>query len=200
LLKQQLSVQLNENDLRTFEKIERATERMRMLVDDLLTYSYVSQVPHEKVKIDLNDELKHVVDDLEHEIELLDARISIEKLPVVFGYKRQLMQMFQNLISNALKYSKKDIPPEIVISGSSEEKEGKRYHLISVTDNGIGFDQHYAEKIFQMFTRLHGKNEYSGTGIGLSIVKKVVENHNGIVRAESKLGSGSVFFIYLPMH
>ena len=200
MLKQQLGVKLNANELKTFDKIERATERMRLLVDDLLAYSYVSQIPHEKVQIDLHDELKHVIDDLEHEIELHNAKVNIERLPVVFGYKRQLMQMFQNLISNALKYSRKDLLPQITISGESVERDGKKYHLIKVKDNGIGFDNQYAEKIFQMFTRLHGKNEYSGTGIGLSIVKKVVENHNGMVKAEGHPGEGSIFFVYLPVH
>jgi signal transduction histidine kinase len=200
MLKQQLGVKLNANELKTFDKIERATERMRLLVDDLLAYSYVSQIPHEKVQIDLHDELKHVIDDLEHEIEMHKAKVSIETLPVVFGYKRQLMQMFQNLISNALKYSRKDVLPQITISGESVERDGKKYHLIKVKDNGIGFDNQYAEKIFQMFTRLHGKNEYSGTGIGLSIVKKVVENHNGMVKAEGHPGEGSIFFVYLPVH
>jgi signal transduction histidine kinase len=200
MLKQQLGVKLNANELKTFDKIERATERMRLLVDDLLAYSYVSQIPHEKVQIDLHDELKHVIDDLEHEIEMHKAKVSIETLPVVFGYKRQLMQMFQNLISNALKYSRKDLLPQITISGESVERDGKKYHLIKVKDNGIGFDNQYAEKIFQMFTRLHGKNEYSGTGIGLSIVKKVVENHNGMVKAEGHPGEGSIFFVYLPVH
>ena len=200
MLKQQLGVKLNANELKTFDKIERATERMRLLVDDLLAYSYVSQIPHEKVQIDLHDELNHVIDDLEHEIEMHKAKVSIETLPVVFGYKRQLMQMFQNLISNALKYSRKDLLPQITISGESVERDGKKYHLIKVKDNGIGFDNQYAEKIFQMFTRLHGKNEYSGTGIGLSIVKKVVENHNGMVKAEGHPGEGSIFFVYLPVH
>jgi signal transduction histidine kinase len=206
MLKQQLNVQLKEKELKTFEKIERATERMRLLVDDLLSYSYVSPVPHKKMEINLNEELKHVIEDLEHEIENRRAKVIIEGLPVVNGYKRQLMQMFQNLISNALKYSKADVQPEIVIAEVRNEQENRKengdgqYHVIKIKDNGIGFDEQYAEKIFHMFTRLHGNTEYSGTGIGLSIVKKVAENHNGFVKAESEPGKGSAFFVYLPVH
>ena len=88
--------------------------------------------------------------------------------------------------------------PKIEIASSEVERGGKRYHLISIRDNGIGFAQEYEDKIFQMFARLHGKAEYSGTGVGLSIVKKVVENHNGLIEAEGVVGEGSVFRIYLP--
>jgi len=107
--------------------------------------------------------------------------------------------MFQNLIANALKYSKPDIAPHIEISATEVTENAKRYHLISVKDDGIGFPQEYANKIFQMFTRLHNKTEYSGTGVGLSIVKKVVENHNGWIRVESAPGQGASFYIYLPV-
>jgi signal transduction histidine kinase len=110
-----------------------------------------------------------------------------------------LQQLFQNLISNALKYSRADVPPVIKIAAQEVQKTGRQYHLICVEDNGIGFAQEYAEKIFQMFTRLHGKAEYRGTGVGLSIVKKVVENHNGFVEAESVVNEGAVFKIYLPV-
>ena len=115
------------------------------------------------------------------------------------GYRRQLQQLFQNLISNAIKYSKRDTAPQIRIHASEVSEDGRLHHLIAITDNGIGFEQEYGEKIFQMFTRLHGKAEYSGTGVGLSIVKKVVENHNGFIKAESVSGEGSVFKIYLPL-
>lgn len=107
-------------------------------------------------------------------------------------------KLFQNLITNALKYGKADVPPRIAITVQLADEEGRRYHLIQVRDNGIGFEQQYSDKIFQMFTRLHGKTEYSGTGVGLSIVKKVVENHNGASRVESIPGMGSTFNVYLP--
>jgi len=118
---------------------------------------------------------------------------------VVKGYRRQLQQVFQNLLTNALKYSKADVPPQITITAEESERNGRRYHAIKIIDNGIGFEPQYADKIFQMFTRLHGKAEYSGTGVGLSIVKKVVENHNGFIEVESEPGKGSTFEIYLPV-
>ncbi len=101
-------------------------------------------------------------------------------------------------MSNALKYSRADVPPCISICSKEVLEAEKPYYLIEVKDNGIGFDQQYAEKIFQMFTRLHGKAEYSGTGVGLSIVKKIVGNHNGYVRVDSTEGQGSTFSIMLP--
>ena len=107
--------------------------------------------------------------------------------------------MFQNLIGNALKYSRPETPPHIDISASVVTENNQDYHVIAVKDNGIGFEQEYADKIFQMFARLHNKSEYSGTGVGLSIVKKVVENHNGFIRAESTPGKGSTFSILLPI-
>lgn len=198
-LKEQLKSYLKEGETRSFNRIENATERMGNLIDDLLLYSHVSQRPHEKEPVDLSEKVQRVLEDLELDIQEKAAVINVEKLPVVNGYGRQLQQLFQNLISNALKYSKADLPPRIEITAVPDEQEGKRYHLIRVRDNGIGFDQEHDEKIFQMFARLHGKAEYSGTGVGLSIVKKVVENHNGFIRVESIVGKGSVFEIYLPV-
>lgn len=106
--------------------------------------------------------------------------------------------MFQNLISNGLKYCKAGVAPHIQIILGSSNEGGQIYHLIVVKDNGIGFKQEHSEKIFQMFSRLHGQGEYSGTGVGLSIVKKVIENHNGIIRAESTPGEGAIFKVFLP--
>jgi len=172
---------------------------MGNLIDDLLLYSHVSQRPHEMEWVDLNEKVQRVLDDLELDVQQKGAIISVDKLPVVKGYRRQLQQLFQNLISNALKYSKKDVPPRIDISATEVTEHEKPYHLIKVKDNGIGFEQEYADKIFQMFTRLHGKGEYSGTGVGLSIVKKVIENHNGYIRVESTPGKGSIFKVFLPI-
>jgi PAS domain S-box-containing protein len=198
-LKQQLSAGLGESEVRLFTRIEDATQRMGNLIDDLLLYSHVSQRPHEKERIDLNQKVVRVLEDLELDIQEKSAIIHVGNLPTVKGYRRQLQQVFQNLISNALKYSKRDVPPYITITASKVTENEKAYHLIAVQDNGIGFEQEYADKIFQMFTRLHGKAEYSGTGVGLSIVKKVVENHNGNIRVESTLGQGSTFTVLLPV-
>ena len=198
-LKEQLSNHTSDTEMRSFNRIENAAQRMGSLIDDLLLYSHVSQRPHETEAIDLNEKLQRVLEDLELDIEEKAANINVGKLPVVKGYRRQLQQLFQNLLSNSLKYSKAGVPPEIEIASEEIERAGKQYHLISIKDNGIGFAQEYEDKIFQMFARLHGKAEYSGTGVGLSIVKKVVENHNGFIEAEGVVGEGSVFRIYLPV-
>ena len=199
-LKDQLSGRLSAAESALFTPIERSTQRMNELIDDLLQYSHVSQRPHKKEMVDLNLKLKLILEDLEVDIREKNAVIHIGNLPWVNGYRRQLQQLFHNLITNALKYSKPDIPPQIVISsllvpGSST---AEAYHRIEFRDNGIGFEQEYAEKIFHMFTRLHGRNEYSGTGVGLSIAKKVVENHNGYISATGVTGEGAVFCIHLP--
>ncbi len=198
-LKTQLNPLLQETHLSSFARIEKATERMVNLIDDLLLYSHVSERPLEMESIDLNQKIQNVLDDLELDIQEKKASINIGNLPVIKGYRRQLQQLFQNLISNALKYSKADVAPLIDISATIISNNGQHYHLIMVKDNGIGFEQIYADKIFQMFTRLHGRTEYSGTGVGLSIVKKVVENHNGFISAESIPGQGTTFNVHFPV-
>lgn len=172
---------------------------MGNLIDDLLLYSHVSQRPHEMEDVDLSEKVKRVIDDLELDINQKGAMIHVSDLPTVKGHQRQLQQLFQNLLSNAIKYSTPGVQPLIEIAATLVQENNTAYHLITVKDNGIGFSEEYSLKIFQMFTRLHGKNEYSGTGVGLSIVKKVVENHNGFIRVESVPGKGSVFKIYLPV-
>jgi two-component system CheB/CheR fusion protein len=197
-LKDQLGDRLKENENRLFSRILKSTERMANLVDDLLLYSHVSQRPHETESIDLNQKAQRVLEDLELDIEEKNAVIEVAHLPVVEGYRRQIQQVFQNLITNALKYSRPGFPPHIIISAKSITEHEKPYHVIVFKDNGIGFEQQYADKIFHMFTRLHGKNEYGGTGVGLTIVRKVIENHQGFIRVKSVVGEGSVFEIYLP--
>jgi signal transduction histidine kinase len=209
-LKDQLLDRLSHMERASFQRIENATQRMNLLVDDLLQYSHITHVEsHQKEWIDLNEKLQKVLEDLELDIEQKNAVIEVKQLPPIFGYTRQLQQLFQNLISNALKYSKQNIRPHIVIKAKKLDKKdvpGKlpknanadHYLLITVSDNGIGFEQEYAERIFQMFQRLHGKNEYGGTGVGLAIALKVAENHDGTIVAESTPGKGSDFKIFLP--
>jgi light-regulated signal transduction histidine kinase (bacteriophytochrome) len=197
-LKAQLTDRLKESESELFSRILNSTVRMANLVDDLLVYSHVTQKPHETESVDLNQKLQKVLEDLELDIEEKNAIVEVQKLPVVKGYRRQLQQLFQNLISNSLKYSKTDVSPHIRIIAEEVAESGKLFHLITIKDNGIGFEQQYANKIFGIFTRLHRKAEYSGTGVGLSIVKKVIENHNGFIRVESTPGVGSTFMVLLP--
>ncbi|HEY0059023.1 MAG TPA: ATP-binding protein [Flavisolibacter sp.] len=211
ILQNSLMERLTPDELRLFERMSAASVRMKQLVNDLLDYSYVStSAPLQMEPVDLNERVKLVLVDLEIQVEESGAIINIEPLPTVTGFKRQLQQLFQNLLSNALKYRQAGSPPEITIRSSivtgkevtdslPEAAGGQTFHCIEVRDNGIGFEQQYADKIFNMFQRLHGKQEYAGTGVGLSIARKVVENHNGAIWAQSSPGEGSSFFILLPI-
>jgi signal transduction histidine kinase len=209
-LKSKLGNRLDVDERQLLERIENATVRMQLLVDDLLEYSHVSNLTLDVEQIDLNKKIALVLADLEILVQEKDASIHVGTLPIIKGHRRQLQQLFQNLISNALKYCKQDVKPIIEITshpvtGSEAtinlpaKESTKKFHLIEVKDNGIGFNQEDAERIFLMFQRLHGKNEYNGTGVGLAIVKKVVQNHNGYIWAESKPGKGACFKILLPM-
>lgn len=206
-LRVSLNDRLQENEEQMFERMQSATERMNLLVDDLLSYSHVSTTAVEMEEVDLNKKMQLILADLEVPVEEKKAKITIGPLPIVRGYRRQLQQLFQNLLSNALKYSKQEVPPEITISASLVNGDqtpmklppDKIFHLIQVRDNGIGFEQEYAERIFQMFHRLHGRSEYSGTGIGLAIARKVAENHGGYIWAESEPGKGARFSVLLPV-
>lgn len=208
-LRRSLDQQLDEKHRRIFERMDVATDRMGLLVNDLLEYAHISLDSTKKETIDLNDKLRKVLQDLELSIEEKDAKVTVGEMPVVKGFRRQIQQLFQNLISNSLKYSKPGIPPRIIISwksvrgrdtglGLSKEDEDHSFHLIEVRDNGIGFNQEQSETIFKIFHRLHGKEEYSGTGVGLSIARKVVHNHGGHIWAEGILGEGASFKLILP--
>ncbi|RYF97261.1 MAG: hypothetical protein EOO02_21000, partial [Chitinophagaceae bacterium] len=197
-LKSQIQSLLKDEDLRTFSRIENATHRMGNLIDDLLLYSHVSQRPLEMETVRLNEKVRQALVDLDLDLEEKNGIVHVSELPVIKGYRRQLQQMFQNLIGNAIKYSKKDEAPVIYITAETVIYNEKNYHLISVADNGIGFEQEYEGKIFQMFSRLHGGDQYSGTGVGLSIVKKIIENHNGAIAVKSQPGIGSTFELYFP--
>lgn len=204
-----LQDRMTEIEASVFERLQMAAKRMNLLVEDLLTYSQVSETPLLKEKVDLNEKISIVLSDLDVQIEEKKAVIQVEPLPIVNGYRRQLQQLFQNLIGNALKYSKQGTPPQIIIRSQAitgaevledvpTVRAEKQYHLIEVQDNGIGFEQQYADRIFSMFQRLHGRSEYEGTGIGLSIARKVVDNHHGYIWAVSHPGEGATFRFLLP--
>lgn len=188
------------------EKVINATERMRMLIDDLLNYSRLSSVSRFQ-QVSLNDIVREALIDLEYVIEEKGARIEMENLPDVDVIPGQMRQLFQNIISNALKFAKKDETPLIHIwsevlkekSLDGRETEEGKYVRIYIADNGIGFDQSYQSKIFNLFQRLHDRTEYEGTGIGLAIVKKIIEKHNGLISAISNEGEGATFIIVLPL-
>ena len=189
------------------EKIISSAGRMKMLVIDMLDYSKLSVNDHSFTSVNLNDTVKEVLEDLELISAEKNAVIETGDLPEIEANKGQMRQVFQNIIYNALKFTKKGKPPVIKITGkriaapewnSAEDKAGA-YCIISIKDNGIGFDEKYAANIFALFERLNSKDKYEGTGIGLAITKKIVEKHNGIIKAIGKEGEGSDFLIILPV-
>lgn len=197
---------LSQNGKEYITRIDASVERMRILIDDLLQYSRANKTEKVFEKTNLNDLLENAKFDLAQSIEEKNAVIQSEKLPVMTVIPFQIQQLFINLIGNSLKYSKENTVPKIKISckrvTAFEEallpkKTKDKYIKITFKDNGIGFEQQYAEKIFILFNRLHNKNEYAGTGIGLAICKKIVENHKGYIFAEGKPNTGSTFTIYL---
>ena len=208
-LKHQLHQGISEDEANTFSRIESSVKRMVSLVDDLLLYSHLNQAFLETETIDLNNLVHQVLDDLELPIREKKAIIELGTLPIIKGYPRQLHQLFQNLITNSLKYSKPDIEPLIQIRSNKiysgnypdifTKGSNNYYYLIEVEDNGIGFNPSYSEDIFKLFYRLHQKEEYGGTGIGLAISRKVMENHNGIIIAIGKPGNGSTFRLFFPV-
>ena len=189
------------------ERIHVAATRMRLLIDDLLQFSRTNKPDKEFVKTNLNELLENAKQDVAETISEKQAIITNAELPSVSVIPFQMQQLFLNLLSNSLKYSKKDVSPVITIDYALVNSKNEalltktikaNYHKIRFTDNGIGFDQQYASQIFELFNRLHNKQEYSGTGVGLSICKKIAENHNGFIFAEGKLDVGAVFTLYLP--
>ena len=188
-------------------KIKYSSDRMRKLINNLLSYSKIDEVGEQPKRVDLNDVLKNVLEDLGERINDLNAQVDSVSLPVVNGIQFQLEQLFANLIGNSLKYVKEGVQPNIKILGSivSGEKSSVENLLPSINyvklqfiDNGIGFEKKYEEKIFEIFQRLHGKTEFSGTGLGLSICKKIVQSHNGTIMAKGEKDKGAEFTVYLP--
>lgn len=182
-------------------KITNATIRMQQLVSDLLRFSRHSIQGGDFVDADLNEIVKEAITELEIKIQQTNACITIDKLPVVSVIPILMRQVFYNLISNALKFRKKDLAPDIHIYAQQEnhpELADTNYYRIFVKDNGIGFENQYSDDIFVVFKRLHSYHEIEGTGIGLSICKKIMEQHHGSITASSELDHGATFIIGIP--
>jgi PAS domain S-box-containing protein len=190
------------------KRMQNASERMQTLIDDLLTFSRVTRTDEVYVDVDLHDEFQKIIEDLEYTIEKKNATIDLMVNHHIDAIPSQIRQLFQNLLSNAIKFTKEGVPPLVeikseILKGEALDNErleqNKDYCRITLKDNGIGFDQQYADKIFELFQRLHTRNEYQGTGIGLAVCKKIVDKHNGEIIVSSKQNEGTTFAIILPV-
>lgn len=220
LIETQYGAVIGEEGADMIRRMQSAAARMQLLIKDVLAYSRIAIRRDATRPVDLNQLVANVVDDLETTITGQRATVMANPLPAVTGDAGQLRQLFQNLFSNALKFVKPDqVPGDVHASGQPNAcitvttqpirgrdadmamppgDTARLFHLIEVADNGIGFEPHQAERIFQVFQRLHSRNDYPGTGIGLAIVKRVVENHNGHIQAVGRPGEGATFRILLP--
>jgi signal transduction histidine kinase len=185
---------LDERGQDYLDRMVRSADRMSVLIDDLLRFARVQTKAQPLGPVDLDRVIQSVVDELDSRIQEAGARVAIEKgMPQVMGDASQLGQVFQNLIGNALKFSRKGVPPEIRVSCL---RLGNRIQ-VTVADNGIGIDKAYLKRIFKVFERLHSRSDYEGTGIGLAIVKRIIDRHSGEITVESTPGSGSRFIMTL---
>ena len=189
------------------ERMEMASESMRNLIENLLELSRVTRTAQPFESTDLNEIVDEAMSDLELPIDESGATISVDQLPQIEGIPSQLRQMFNNLLGNALKFRKPLVRPLIHVRATKLNRKDKEKHLLStdrnyyqvdIADNGIGFDQEYDQRIFQIFQRLHGKSEYPGSGIGLAICKRIAERHSGQIFARGIDGDGAVFSVILP--
>ncbi|HET8690207.1 MAG TPA: ATP-binding protein [Candidatus Saccharimonadales bacterium] len=178
------------------DRMLNAASRMSVLIDDLLAFSRVSTQASEPHQVDLNRVVGDVVSDLETLISDNHGKVTVDKLPTVLADGTHMRQLFQNLIANAIKFHRDGVDPEVKIS----HKSASDFYEITVKDNGIGFDEKYLDRIFTVFQRLHSREAYSGTGIGLAVCQKIVQRYGGIITAKSRPGHGSTFIIRLPKH
>lgn len=211
ILTSQYAGQLDTNGQAIITRMQLAAERMSALIRDLLAYARIGNQHNSFRAVDLTQLVGDLLDDMEVTSQTAGAKIDVEPLPQLWGDPVQLRQLMQNLLSNALKFKRDGIPPVVQISSEQipvsqlpatlldSVRATQAYWLIRVADNGIGFAPEYADRIFEVFQRLHGRSQYSGTGIGLAIVRKVAEQHGGLVVVESEPNIGSTFSIYLPV-
>jgi light-regulated signal transduction histidine kinase (bacteriophytochrome) len=168
---------------------------MQTLINDLLSFSRVTTRAQPFSRVDLNIIIQEVISDLENQIDRTHGEVETKDLPIIEADATQMHQLLQNLITNALKFHKEDTPPMIQIS----TRVSRGLCEIFVKDNGIGFDIQYLDRIFKPFQRLHSRQEYEGSGMGLAICRRIVERHSGEITATSALGEGATFIITLPI-
>ncbi|WP_266368244.1 PAS domain-containing protein [Tellurirhabdus rosea] len=206
VLEQEYAAHLPPGAYDILNRMRKSAQRMNSLVRDLLSFSRLTTRQEPSQQVPLQELIGEVLGDLETTLQQTSAEVTVCSLPVLTGNRTQLRQLFQNLLTNAIKFTQPGQTPHVRVSSrkvASAElpeptTENRQWHLIEVKDNGIGFDAKYIERIFELFQRLHGKSQYEGTGIGLAICKKVVENHGGQITAHSQPGQGATFQIYLP--
>ena len=205
LLKTEYAEALDETARFYIDRMQHGAERMSQLIHDLLSFSRIATRGAAFREVDLNDTLRGVLSDLDMQITETGATIEVDDLPVLDADPTQMRQLFQNLISNALKFRKSGAPPQISVSVESGETDGEIHRdglatcRISVRDDGIGFDEKYLDKVFSPFQRLHAQSEYPGTGMGLAICRRIVERHHGTITAQSAPGKGATFIVELPL-
>ena len=188
----------DEDAKKYLDRMQHSASRMQLLIQDILTFSKVSLAKKEFVKTDLNLILDEVISGMDLTIREKQAQFIMNKLPEIKVNPNLIRPLFSNIINNALKYARPDITPQIKIYSNTSDAD-KNYCRIFFEDNGIGFDQKYADQIFEMFKRLHPQNEYEGTGIGLALCKKIIEEHGGFISARGNPGVGSTFILSFPM-
>lgn len=193
------------NYVRYFDKIKSSSVRMQTLINDLLTFSRTNTLDQTFEPVDINVLLGEIKKDFTDALARINGTITYSQLPQLHAVPFQLSQLFTNLFGNSIKFARKDVPlainlttAEIFMPAANTGEAPRQYHHIAITDNGIGFEPQYAAKIFEVFQRLHSKDTYEGTGIGLSICKRIMENHNGTITAEGIPGKGATFNLYFP--
>ncbi|RZK75079.1 MAG: hypothetical protein EOO85_14360, partial [Pedobacter sp.] len=206
-LKSKLSRQLDTEVADYLNRMSNAAERMRALIDDLLAFSKATRDSRSFAKVRLGEVIYQAIHQLDFMIELKKAHIQVRCDMEIDGIGSQLIQLFQNLIGNSLKFTRNDISPEIFVDVKikyghelkmTEVHQNQVYCIIEVRDNGIGFEEAEAVQIFDVFYRLHSRADYEGTGIGLAICKKIADNHSGLIYARATKNMGSVFTVVLP--
>ncbi len=198
------------------ERMQSAAARMQTLINDLLTYSRVISSSQPLVPVDLGAVTAEVLVDLEHRIEKTSAVVKVGRLPTIEADPTQMRQLLQNLIGNALKFQQPGAAPVIKVDAQLIQRDqiqedavlpnvpataqpDDKFCVLTVEDNGIGFEEQYLEKVFTVFQRLHGRSEYEGTGVGLAVCRRITDRHGGLITAQSKPGEGSTFVVILPM-
>jgi len=199
-LRTKSSAQLGPEGLDYVDRMLNAAARMKTLINDLLTFARVTSRAQPFTPVDLQAVAEQVISDLETRIEEASAKVNVGPLPTIDADVTQMRQILQNLIGNALKFSKPGQSPEVDVQAHVVGHGQAALVNLSVRDNGIGFDEKYSDRIFTVFQRLHGRQEYEGTGIGLAVCRKIAERHRGSIVASSKLGEGSTFTVTLPVH